>query len=53
MSAMPTVFLSEAELGEVVAWRRKLHAMPELSGEEAETAREVCAFLRPRLRTRC
>ena len=42
---MPTVFLSEAEQAEIAAWRRKLHAMPELSGQEAETAREVCAFL--------
>jgi amidohydrolase len=44
-NTMTTVFLSEAELAEVVAWRRKLHTMPELSGEEAGTAREVCAFL--------
>ena len=50
---MRTVFLSEAEQAEIAAWRRKLHAMPELSGEEAETARAVCACSRPRLPTGC
>jgi amidohydrolase len=40
-----TTFLNERELAEIIAWRRKLHARPELSGEERETAREVCAFL--------
>lgn len=34
-------------MAEIVAWRRKLHRMSELSGEEEETAREVCAFLAP------
>ncbi|TDK48673.1 amidohydrolase [Antarcticimicrobium luteum] len=35
------MFLTNEDMIELVAWRRKLHAMPELSGEEAETAREV------------
>ena len=33
------------DLADATAWRRKLHRSPELSGEEAQTAREVCAFL--------
>lgn len=32
--------------GQLVRWRRHLHANPELSGEEAETARFVAAELR-------
>jgi amidohydrolase len=39
------LFLTDQDLVDLVAWRRKLHAMPELSGEEADTAREVRAFL--------
>ena len=39
------MFLSPDDLAAMTAWRRKLHAAPELSGEEAETAREVAAFL--------
>ncbi len=34
-----------AEFAHLVAWRHKLHQFPELSGEEAETAREVVSFL--------
>ncbi len=41
----PSTFLTESDRADLVAWRRKLHRMPELSGEEEETAREVCAFL--------
>ena len=33
------------DLIELTAWRRKLHQHPEISGEEAATAREVVAFL--------
>jgi len=39
------MFLSNQDVIELVEWRRKLHRMPELSREEAETAREVCALL--------
>lgn len=39
------MFLTDRDIAELVAWRRKLHRMPELSGEEEKTAREVCAFL--------
>lgn len=35
------MFLTNEDVIELVAWRRKLHTMPELSGEEVETAREV------------
>ena len=37
--------LSNSDLTEFVAWRRKLHHQPEISGEEEETACEVVAFL--------
>ena len=40
-------FLTNQDIVELVDWRRKLHTMPELSGEEERTAREVCAFLAP------
>jgi len=39
------MFLSNQDMVELVEWRRKLHRRPELSGEERETAREVCGFL--------
>ncbi len=39
--------ISDADLAEVVAFRRALHAMPEISGEERETAAAVVAFLAP------
>lgn len=39
--------LSRDDLAELAHWRRKLHRAPELSGEEAETAREVRLFLEP------
>jgi amidohydrolase len=41
------VFLSNQDVADLVAWRRRLHQRPELSGEEAETARETEAFLSP------
>ncbi len=41
------MFLSSQDLAELVVWRRRLHQVPELSGEEALTAREVCRFLEP------
>lgn len=37
--------LTNQDLVELVAWRRKLHRQPELSNEEQATAREVVAFL--------
>jgi amidohydrolase len=45
---MPPNLLNEAqELGPALqAWRRRLHAHPELSGQEAETARFVAAELK-------
>lgn len=39
------MLLTNEDMIELVAWRRKLHAMPEVSGEEVETAREVAAAL--------
>ena len=39
------MFLSNQDMVDLVDWRRKLHRVPELSGEESETAREVRAFL--------
>ena len=37
--------LTAPDFDAVTAWRRKLHAMPEVSGDEHQTAREVIAFL--------
>ena len=37
--------LTNRDLAELVAFRRELHCFPEISGEEAETARRVVAFL--------
>ena len=39
------MFLSERDLIELTEWRHQLHRRPELSGEEAETARKVEAAL--------
>jgi amidohydrolase len=39
------MFLTNRDMADLIAWRRKLHAGPELSGEEQATAREVRAFL--------
>jgi amidohydrolase len=38
--------LSNHDIIELTAWRRMLHTMPEVSGEEVETAREVVRFLK-------
>ena len=38
-------FLTTQDIIEITAWRRRLHAVPEVSGEEVETAREVVRFL--------
>jgi amidohydrolase len=40
---------SDHDIAEVTAFRRRLHTMPELSGEEAETAAEIVRFLGPTL----
>lgn len=37
--------LAAVDIERLVAWRRDLHSRPELSGQEAETARTVTAFL--------
>lgn len=37
--------LTNQDLIELTAWRRKLHQHPEISNEEAATAKEVVAFL--------
>lgn len=42
-----TEHLSDNDIAELVAWRRERHMHPELSGEEAETARSVVGMLRP------
>ena len=39
------MFLTNQDFIELVEWRRKLHRMPELSGHEVQTAREVGAFV--------
>ncbi len=39
--------LTAEDLRALADWRRALHRAPELSGAEAETAREVCRFLAP------
>ncbi len=39
--------LTNSDIAELTAWRRKLHEQPEISGEEEETAREVVSFLTP------
>jgi amidohydrolase len=39
------MFLTNQDVIELTAWRRKLHAMPEISGEEIATAAEVQNFL--------
>jgi amidohydrolase len=39
------MFPTNEDMVQLIEWRRKLHRMPELSGEESETAREVCALL--------
>ena len=37
--------LTNSDVAELVAFRRKLHRRPELSGEEVETAQQVVSFL--------
>ena len=39
------VMLTNADITELVAFRRKLHKMPEISGEEVQTAKEIAAQL--------
>lgn len=39
------MYLTNQDVVELTAWRRKLHAMPEVSGQEVATAAEVQAFL--------
>ncbi|HEX5934829.1 MAG TPA: amidohydrolase [Pseudorhizobium sp.] len=39
------MFLTNHDVIELTAWRQKLHAMPEISGEEVATAAEVIGFL--------
>jgi amidohydrolase len=41
------MLLSDDDLDALAAWRKALHRAPELSGAEAETAREVRRFLAP------
>lgn len=36
---------SNADIAELTAWRRRLHQMPEISGEEEKTAAEVVRFI--------
>lgn len=38
--------MTNQDLVELTAWRRKLHQQPEISNEEEKTAQEVVAFLR-------
>ena len=39
------MFLSDQDVLDITAWRRKLHAMPEVSGDEHRTAAEVASLL--------
>jgi amidohydrolase len=41
------MFLTESDLAEITAFRRALHARPEVSGEEQATAAAVCEFIAP------
>ncbi|AXV15695.1 amidohydrolase [Neorhizobium sp. SOG26] len=41
------MYLTNQDMIELTAWRRKLHSMPEVSREEVATAAEVQAFLAP------
>ncbi len=41
------MLLTGEDLSALAAWRKALHRAPELSGHEAETAREVRRFLEP------
>lgn len=43
--ASTNVVFDDREIASLAEWRRKLHQYPEISGEEAETAREVISFL--------
>ncbi|MGK6314176.1 amidohydrolase [Neorhizobium sp. DT-125] len=40
-----TPYFGDAEIAHLRTWRHKLHQFPEISGEEAGTAREVVSFL--------
>ncbi|TIX09642.1 MAG: hypothetical protein E5V41_31050, partial [Mesorhizobium sp.] len=37
--------LTNRDIVELTAWRRKLHRQPEISNEEEKTAKEVVSFL--------
>ncbi|TIW38803.1 MAG: amidohydrolase, partial [Mesorhizobium sp.] len=37
--------LTNRDIVELIAWRRKLHQNPEISNEEEKTAKEVADFL--------
>ncbi len=39
--------LTNSDIVELINWRRALHQMPEMSGQEVETAREVVRMLAP------
>ena len=41
----PKLTLTNRDIVELTAWRRKLHQHPEISNEEEKTAKEVVAFL--------
>ena len=41
------IILTNSDISELKAWRRALHQHPELSGEEAKTARQVVGMLKP------
>jgi amidohydrolase len=41
------MFLTNEDMVELIGFRHELHRYPEISGEEAETAKRVAAFLAP------
>lgn len=41
----PPVTLTNQDIPELTAWRRKLHQHPEISNEEEITAKSVVSFL--------
>jgi amidohydrolase len=45
-SVEASMSLTEHDIAELTVWRHRLHALPEVSGEEVETAAEVVHFLR-------
>jgi amidohydrolase len=46
-NGVPGMFLTNADIVDLIGFRHELHRYPEISGQEAETARRVAEFLAP------